>query len=910
MEAENVGEPDLEVLAARGYLSAQGDPPDHAQGRHGPGHEPLHGKSAELSHEQVAALLNANKKARTIAEAKSSKPDKLTKLWSKSTKNPWDVDVWAALLAEAQTRNDPVAIRQAFEAVTNQFPTSSRYWIAYVEFEQKQGNYEGMESIFAKSLMKVPSVDYWRFYLNYVRRKNSPPNVAPNQVHEARQVITQTFEFVLANVGYDKEAGYIWGDYVAFIKATETNSVYEEQQKMDSLRKAFHRAIWIPLANIEQLWKDYDAFENGLNKLTAKKLLSEKSAGYMTARTALREVKSLLEPIDKLQKTWAAKPASWTDKEMQILSTWKRYLAWERANPLSLDDKAVWIGRVKYAYQSALLMLRYFPEIWHDAADFLNDVGKHDEALAMLKAGAEIMPTSLLINLALAEAEEARRKDFAAVRTIYETLITNLERKLDEINQKYDAEREKLMSALSKSDDGEGQQDDWDGEKREREREKQKERQREVETKVEEKRKKETDEITDALAMAWVVYMRSTRRGQSIKDARGVFTKARKKPYATYHIYVAAALMEYYINKDSVVAGRVFEVGYKNFNPAEHPQAVNFILHYLDYLINLNDDNNTRALFERALSSLPSEKAKPVWARFLAYEIDYGELNNVLKVEKRRAEAYAKESKHMITSPSDIADRWRVLGIDNIGKYELGLAAQQQTEIQIPKAESILPAPALLQAQLNKVEERGQPRRFQSLESFHPERYPRPDLNKWVAYKPEPAAPQPASSETALVHDPNTLMVPEAVARFLSVLPAVTTYNGPTLPVNDIIELFRQIPLPPASNSKFVAWPPTAAQSASGARQAVDGNARHFGERSQAGMRERRDDRSGARGRTGAGQRGTRFDSSNQSRGVKRRGHDDDAGGGDGPVHINRPPEHDIFRARHQQKRMREDLGS
>jgi hypothetical protein len=39
---------------------------------------------------------------------------------------------------------------------------------------------------------------------------------------------------------------------------------------MDQLRRTYHRAIHTPLTNVETLWKDYDAFENTLNKLTVR----------------------------------------------------------------------------------------------------------------------------------------------------------------------------------------------------------------------------------------------------------------------------------------------------------------------------------------------------------------------------------------------------------------------------------------------------------------------------------------------------------------------------------------------------------------------------------------------------------------------------------------------------------------
>jgi Suppressor of forked protein (Suf) len=50
--------------------------------------------------------------------------------------------------------------------------------------------------------------------------------------------------------------------------------------------------------------------------------------------------------------------------------------------------------------------------------------------------------------------------------------------------------------------------------------------------------------------------------------------------------------MEYHVNKDPVVAGKIFEVGLKNFNLKEDAEAASYISHYIDFLIGLNDDNS------------------------------------------------------------------------------------------------------------------------------------------------------------------------------------------------------------------------------------------------------------------------------------------------------------------------------
>ena len=72
-------------------------------------------------------------------------------------------------------------------------------------------------------------------------------------------------------------------------------------------------------------------------------------------------------------------------------------------------------------------------------------------------------------------------------------------------------------------------------------------------------------------------------------------------------VFVSAALMEYFCTKDKKVASNIFELGFKKYK-----DKVGFVSHYLDFLIHLNDDNNTRVLFERVLSAdtLPQHDSK------------------------------------------------------------------------------------------------------------------------------------------------------------------------------------------------------------------------------------------------------------------------------------------------------------
>jgi len=77
--------------------------------------------------------------------------------------------------------------------------------------------------------------------------------------------------------------------------------------------------------------------------------------------------------------------------------------------------------------------------------------------------------------------------------------------------------------------------------------------------------------------------MKFARRAEGIKSARTVFKRAREDTRSRFHVFVAAALMEYYCSKDKNIAFRIFELGLKKFS--DNPE---YILCYVDYLSHLN----------------------------------------------------------------------------------------------------------------------------------------------------------------------------------------------------------------------------------------------------------------------------------------------------------------------------------
>lgn len=137
---------------------------------------------------------------------------------------------------------------------------------------------------------------------------------------------------------------------------------------MDQLRKVYHRAVQIPLDNVERLWSELEAFETNLNKITAKKFMADLSPAHMQARTVLRQLVNHIGPLYNSNPNELYLPSlpKFDSSERALVGKWKAYLKWEESNPLELEekDKATLITRIQSVYRKAVIRMRYYTEIW------------------------------------------------------------------------------------------------------------------------------------------------------------------------------------------------------------------------------------------------------------------------------------------------------------------------------------------------------------------------------------------------------------------------------------------------------------------------------------------------------------------------------------------------------------------
>ncbi|GAA5960372.1 hypothetical protein JCM3765_007490 [Sporobolomyces pararoseus] len=769
--------------------------------------------------------------------AASMKPtsslSRIAQLTQRVEKDPLDGEAQLALLQEVEAKGDLERTREVYEKFLTTFPDASQQWISYCDLELSHSNFSQVEAIFSRCLRISTSVELWRFYLDYIRRINpiDPTNI--EAAKQTRSIIATAFEFALAHIGQDRRAGDLWFEFINFLREGPTRGTWEEQQKMDALRKTFQRAVQVPLNNVEQIWQDYNAFENGLSKMTAKKFIAELSPSYMTARKCLRELRA---QHDALYTPLLPHPPNWSaTQSINALEGWKRYLAFEESNPLEMDDIGAVMNRVSFAYRKALACLRFYAEIWYLSANYNLRMGRVDEAKGQLQAGLVAIPSSLLLAYTLADLEESKQ-DSAACYSIYDNLIARLYEQITKLETTVTEETTAALAELEassaeeaevkKEENGNGDEEMEEGgavEKREKKAEEEEKKKKEVKDKYE----PEIERLKKMAASVWITEMRFARRADGVKPARQVFTKARKSPHLTWQVIEASATMEMYWNEEPKVATNVFELGLKLFS-----KEPDYVLRYLEFLLQQNNANNARALFERTAALIEPAKAKPIWDRMAQYEYEYGDHLAAQKMFQRYAEVFFD-----VPSPIRFASKYAYPGLEESFRADLGpsasvLARSSRERSPSPRRgrtkRGLSPAGADGET-ANGGAEDGDNKRPRI------EASPAPSSQAGVAPvatggRPNggprgPPEPAPALNRAVpFMLDPrgdNIAVLPDAVVFFLGLLPPSSAFTGPQLNPVTIMDIITNTILPgsapgPGLPGERLGIPPRAKREAAG----------------------------------------------------------------------------------------------
>ncbi|KAJ3496355.1 hypothetical protein NLJ89_g10496 [Agrocybe chaxingu] len=555
--------------------------------------------------EEVSSTQSVNSLMKVESQAQLPPRSEYEILKAQLAENPRNPEAWQRLVDAAEASREMDKISETYDVLLDQYPNTAVAQMRYINhFLSHESTFDKAEELFKKFLKPSPCVELWGLYLTYVRRLNPAAS--------RRDIVKASYEFALNHVGQDKDSGSIWADYLEFLKSGETATTWEEEQKVVSLRKAYHRAVQIPLENAERLWRDLEAFEMGVNKITAKKFMYDLCPAQIRARTVLQQLKTHLGPLNASNPRQLYLPLlpKFDTSERTLVSKWKAYLRWEESNPLGIEDKdqETLFLQLQGIYQKAITQMRYYPEIWFMAYTWMNRVGKHNKAVQIIKAGLEANPSSYSLTFAYAEVLEIK-KDIPAVHELYKKFLNTLQANLDLLEQ---SQSKSFLSSNGSVAPGNQPHS-------------------EAQSLSPDLQKHRTE-----YGLVWIMYMRFGQRAEGVKSLRGIFGQARKQRWTPWEVYEAAAMMEYHCSKDTSVASRIFEKGLDCFR-----NELEFVLCYLGFLISINNENNARALFEQSILTFPPEQARPLWDRWACYEYQYGDLEASLKLEKRMAEVYA-----------------------------------------------------------------------------------------------------------------------------------------------------------------------------------------------------------------------------------------------------------------------------
>ncbi|KAF8361303.1 suf-1 [Pristionchus pacificus] len=675
--------------------------------------------------------------------------------------NAFDVDAWNLLLRENHAR----AIEQArpfYEKLVGQFPNAGRYWKAYIEHELRSKNFENVEALFSRCLVHVLNIDLWKCYVFYVRETKG-------HLPSFREKMAKAYDFALDKVGLDLHAHTMYTDYISFLKGVPAVGQYAENQRITAVRKVYQRAIVTPMMNIDKIWDEYQQYEKSVNPTLAEKLIMERNKDFQISRRIARQLEQITRGINRQA---VSVPSRGTVGEMKQVELWKKFIQWEKGNPMDTEEYGAFARRVIYAFEQALLCLGYYPEIWYEAALFMQKAAQELEIKGDVKQASAMREEAILVvcwawRPAPVGSSPRRRNDGDDGKELFERSISGLMKESQLLYFAYaDFQEERKLFDEVKS----------------------------IYEKI------FALEHVDP-TLAFIQLMKFVRRTEGVKAARAIFKKAREDERSKHQIYVAHALQEYYCSKDKDVAMRIFDLGLKKYG--EEPE---YCLAYVNFLTHLNEDNNTRVVFERILTggALANDRSGEIWDKYLEFESLVGDLASTLKVDSRRRDAALAVCKEAAESCTTLMliDRYRFLNLVPCSPEQLRLMGYNKPlrAVSASGAPSAFtgvgvaggngggagtapgPSGGVMPHRAGITVPAGPSSVMGGGTNIEITGYPRPDTTQMIPFKPKRIPIGAPHTVPGGVFPP-----PPAAAYLLTILPPPTSFSGPFVIVDALI---------------------------------------------------------------------------------------------------------------------------
>lgn len=564
-----------------------------------------------------------------------------TTLKEKIDANPLDILSYIDLIRYYESTDQFEKGQEIYSKLHERFPLYSPLWVIQLKGNLLRDEFVYVEKLLAQCLSGNDIINndlsLWMTYLDYIRRKNNL--ITGGQ--EARSIIIQAFDMVMNKCAiFEPHSSVFWNDYLTFLEAWKPMNKWEEQQKVDMIRRLYKKMLVIPLDNLETMWNKYIKWEQEINNLTARKFIGELSADYMKARSLYQEWSNLTSGLRRVspvnintcnknnipQIDIFALAASENDSQLEQIQLWSRWIDWEKENKLTLSEEML-NERLIYVYQQSIQYMIFTPEVWYNYVMYIPETDLM-KRIKILDISIKANPSSPTLVFKLTECYELEN-NVEQIKKSYESAIDFLLKQ----NQ---------LSQSMQDHDHIGNDDLID---------------------VRSNKISHINRIKEQLTFIYCIYMNTMKRLSGLSAARSVFSKCRKlKNQLTHHIYIENAYLEFQNQNDHKTACKVLELGLKYFqNDGE------YIIKYMDFLILINKDAQIKQLFETSLDKVEdSDHVKQIFKKMIGYESKFGNLNNVYALERRFLSKYPNENIiEMFT------DRYQIQNENYIKKLEL-----------------------------------------------------------------------------------------------------------------------------------------------------------------------------------------------------------------------------------------------
>lgn len=231
-------------------------------------------------------------------------------VWTKPAA-PFDVQGWKEYVKWAE-EHSVESRRRAYEEFRWVFPTSVRHCRKHVQWElsllhhtdprQKSEQVKRVAFLFKSCLPDVLDIQVWQAYVHFVQEQQV---TRPN----GNKKIEQAFEWAVKHMGCDIGACKLWLAYVEFLIQQSDKSdshsntgilnpntkKVEEAKKLwcKKIRSVFQRAVFLPILDVEEIWKQYDKWEHTVNVVLATSMLNDLHPRYMVAKHLAKERKKV-----------------------------------------------------------------------------------------------------------------------------------------------------------------------------------------------------------------------------------------------------------------------------------------------------------------------------------------------------------------------------------------------------------------------------------------------------------------------------------------------------------------------------------------------------------------------------------------------------------------------------------------